>query len=51
VSGVYGTRGGSQRLLSKGVIPAGDLPAHKARIKLMLAIEAATDGRSVERAF
>lgn len=51
VNGVYGTRGGSERLLTTGVVSAGDLPAHKARIKLMLAVEAADDGTPVERAF
>jgi L-asparaginase len=51
VSGVYGTRGGSRRLLSRGVVSAGDLPAHKARLKLMLAIEAADEGETVSEVF
>lgn len=39
VRGVYGTDGGGKQLLERGVIPAGDLPSSKARVKLMLALE------------
>lgn len=37
---VYGTDGGGQTLVDRGVIQAGDLPAHKARLKLALALAA-----------
>lgn len=43
VHGVYGTDGGGKRLLERGVVPGGDLPAAKARVKLMLAL--AHEGR------
>jgi L-asparaginase len=39
VAPVYGTPGGGETLRSHGVIGGGDLPAHKARLKLMLLIE------------
>jgi L-asparaginase len=39
VAPVYGTPGGGATLRSHGVIDGGDLPAHKARLKLMLLIE------------
>lgn len=39
VAPVYGTPGGGETLRSHGVIAGGDLPAHKARLKLMLLIE------------
>lgn len=39
VAPVYGTPGGSERLRSSGALFAGDLAAHKARIKLMLLLE------------
>jgi L-asparaginase len=39
VAPVYGTPGGGETLHSHGVIDGGDLPAHKARLKLMLLIE------------
>jgi L-asparaginase len=39
VAPVYGTPGGGETLRSHGVIEGGDLPAHKARLKLMLLIE------------
>jgi L-asparaginase len=39
VAPVYGTPGGGETLRSHGVIDGGDLPAHKARLKLMLLIE------------
>lgn len=40
---VYGTDGGGETLRTRGAIQGGDLPAHKARIKLALAIEASDD--------
>ncbi len=39
VAPIYGTPGGGETLRSHGVIEGGDLPAHKARLKLMLLIE------------
>lgn len=39
VAPVYGTPGGGETLRSHGVIDGDDLPAHKARLKLMLLIE------------
>ncbi|EMA49790.1 asparaginase [Halococcus salifodinae] len=39
VAPVYGTPGGGKTLRSHGIIDGGDLPAHKARLKLMLLIE------------
>jgi L-asparaginase len=39
VAPVYGTPGGGATLRSHGVIDGGDLPAHKARLKLMLLVE------------
>jgi L-asparaginase len=35
---VYGTAGGGQTLVDHGAVQAGDLPAHKARLKLALAL-------------
>jgi len=40
-AGVYGSRGGGLTLRNHGAAMAGDLPAHKARIKLAFACEAA----------
>lgn len=40
VAPIYGTSGGGETLHSHGVINGGDLPAHKARVKLMLVLEA-----------
>lgn len=40
---VYGTDGGSKTLVDHGAIQAGDLPAHKARLKLALALETVED--------
>lgn len=37
---VYGSDGGGQTLVSEGAIHGDDLPAHKARVKLLLALEA-----------
>lgn len=37
---VYGTDGGGQTLVDNGAVQAGDLPAHKARLKLALALAA-----------
>ncbi len=39
VAPVYGTPGGGETLRSHGVIDGGDLPAHKARLKLLLLLE------------
>ena len=39
VAPVYGTPGGGETLRSHGVIGGGDLPPHKARLKLLLLIE------------
>lgn len=39
---VYGTPGGGETLRDRGAIHGGDLPAHKARIKLLLVLEATT---------
>jgi L-asparaginase len=41
VNGVYGTAGGGRQLSEKGVLPADDLAPWKARLKLVLALEAA----------
>jgi L-asparaginase len=41
---VYGSVGGGERLRDYGALFAGDLPAQKARIKLMLALNACEDG-------
>jgi L-asparaginase len=35
---IYGTEGGGQTLAENGAVHAGDLPAHKARLKLALAL-------------
>jgi L-asparaginase len=40
---VYGTDGGGQTLVDNGAVHAGDLPAHKARLKLVLALAAVED--------
>jgi L-asparaginase len=40
---VYGGDGGGERLREHGVVFAGDLPAHKARLKLTLALSADDD--------
>ena len=37
---VYGSEGGGQTLVEAGAIHGDDLPAHKARVKLLLALEA-----------
>lgn len=51
VGGVYGTPGGGKRLLEKGVIPASDLPCQKARLKLLLALEASAHPSEVRQYF
>jgi L-asparaginase len=51
VAAVYGTEGGGHTLREHGAISAGDLPAHKARLKLMLALAAADDSRGVREFF
>jgi len=48
---VYGGVGGSQRLADYGAIFAGDLPAHKARLKLLLALPASDDPEAVRAVF
>ncbi|ELY65527.1 asparaginase [Natrinema versiforme] len=49
VAPVYGTGGGGRTLRAHGALFGGDLPAHKARIKLMLALSA--DDIAVEQVF
>lgn len=44
VAPVYGGAGGGETLRSHGVIDGGDLPAYKARLELMLALEATDIG-------
>lgn len=51
VAAVYGTEGGGVTLAHHGVIPGADLPAHKARIKLMLALAASDDFDEIEEYF
>jgi L-asparaginase len=46
---VYGTGGGGETLSRHGAIFADDLPAHKARLKLALALEASDGGAVAER--
>ena len=41
VEPIYGTPGGGQTLYERGAIYAGDFPAHKARLKLALALDVA----------
>ncbi len=43
VEPIYGTPGGGQTLRDHGAIFAGDLPAHKARLKLRLALRETRD--------
>jgi L-asparaginase len=51
VTGVYGTAGGGKQLLERGVLPAGDLPPWKARLKLLLALGAADEPVGVSAYF
>ena len=52
VAPVYGASGGGERLRARGVIDGDDLPAAKARVKLMLAVAAADgDLTAVREAF
>ena len=51
VDGVYGTTGGGKRLAERGVLPADDLPPWKARLKLLLALEAADEPAGVAEFF
>lgn len=53
VAPVYGTPGGGETLRSHGIIDGGDLPAHKARLKLMLLIEelGTDDSTTLRKAF
>lgn len=46
---VYGTPGGGQTLQELGVIPGGDLPPWKARVKLALAVQATDETAEEER--
>lgn len=50
-SPVYGTDGGGQTLVDHGAIMAGDLPAHKARLKLALVLGADEGVGSVKEYF
>ncbi len=51
VDGVYGTAGGGKWLAERGVLPADDLPPWKARLKLLLALEAADEPAGVAEFF
>ena len=51
VGAVYGTEGGGHTLREHGVISAGDLQAHKARIKLMLALATTDDPQELREFF
>lgn len=48
---VYGGSGGGETLRQHGVLFGGDLPAHKARIKLALALEETPDQESLHEYF
>ncbi len=48
---VYGTPGGGRTLRDHGAIFAGDLPAQKARLKLLVALEATTDREELREYF
>jgi len=50
-SPVYGTDGGGQTLVDHGAIMAGDLPAHKARLKLALVLGADEGAGAVKEYF
>lgn len=50
-SPVYGGEGGGRTLHDHGAILAGDLPAHKARLRLALALDADDDTEAVRGAF
>lgn len=51
VEPVYGTPGGGQQLKRHGVIFGRDLPSHKARIQLLLALRYTSDVAVIERMF
>ena len=51
VNGVYGTSGGAKQLFERGVLPGGDLPPWKARVKLLLALAAADRPAGVSEYF
>ena len=53
VAPVYGGPGGGETLRSRGVIDGGDLPSHKARLKLLLVLKAvdSDDVTAVEERF
>lgn len=48
---VYGGPGGGESLREHGAIFGGDLPAHKARIKLLLALEETSDETEIREYF
>lgn len=48
---VYGTGGGGQTLVDHGALLGDDLPAHKARIKLLLALSVVDDPSELESVF
>ncbi|RDZ34067.1 MULTISPECIES: asparaginase [unclassified Haloferax] len=50
VAPVYGSPGGGETLRDRRVIDGSDLPAHKARIKLMLVLESVGDDLAAIRA-
>lgn len=51
VEPVYGTTGGGLTMKERGAIFGDDLPAHKARIKLMLALETTDDHDELRAVF
>jgi len=51
VAPAYGYEGGGQMLQQIGVIPGGELPGPKARIKLMVALGATADVAEIQKIF
>jgi L-asparaginase len=51
VAPLYGYAGGGLQLRQLGLIFGGDLPGHKARIKLMVALGATSDPAALKRFF
>ncbi|ELY80043.1 asparaginase [Natrinema gari] len=51
VSPVYGSDGGAKALAEAGVVFGSDLPAHKARLKLLVALSAHDDSDDVRALF
>lgn len=45
---IYGFEGGGQSLAAAGAVFGGDLPAHKARILLMLALQETSDAKKMQ---